>query len=74
MDSCNKSGESPSATYFDSFGVEHMPKEILKIHKKQNYHKSIYRIQTFNSIMCGYLCIGFIGFMIKEKGLLDYND
>ena len=25
-------------TYFDSFGVEHIPKEIKKIHRQQNYH------------------------------------
>ena len=24
--------------YFDSFGVEHIPKEIKKIHRQQNYH------------------------------------
>ena len=22
--------------------------------------------------MCGYFCIGFIDFMLKNKGLLDY--
>ena len=27
------------ATYFNSFGVEHIPKEIKKIHRKQRYHK-----------------------------------
>ena len=26
-------------TYFDSFGVEHIPKEVKKIHKKQKYNK-----------------------------------
>ena len=24
--------------------------------------------------MCGYFCIGFIDFMFKGKGLLDYNN
>ena len=23
--------------------------------------------------MCGYFCIGFIGFMVEGKSLLDYN-
>ena len=38
LDSCNR-GASSDATYFDSFGVEHMPKEIWKLHKKENCHK-----------------------------------
>ena len=33
-----------------------------------------YRIQAFNSIMCGYFCIGFIDFMLKGKSLLDYKN
>ena len=24
--------------------------------------------------MCGYFCIGFIGFMLKGKGLLEYTN
>ena len=24
--------------------------------------------------MCGYFCIGFIGFMLKDKSLLDYTN
>ena len=31
-------------TYFDSFGVEHISKEITKIHRKQNIITNIYRI------------------------------
>ena len=31
----------------------------------------IYRIQALDSIMCGFICIGFIDFMLKGKGLLD---
>ena len=36
-------------TYFENFGVEHIPKEI-KIHTK-NILTNIYRIQAYNSIM-----------------------
>ena len=35
---------------------------------------NIYRIQAHDSIMCGYVCIGFIGFMLKGKNLLDYKN
>ena len=29
-------------------------------------------MQTYNSVMCGYLCIGFIDFMVKVQRFLDY--
>ena len=60
--------------YFDSFGVEHVPKEILVIsigHK--NIKTNIFRIQADNSIMCGYFCIGFIDFMFAGKSLIDFT-
>ena len=59
-------------TYFDSFEVEHFPKEIKKFIGNKNIITNIYRIQACNSIMCRYFCIGFIGFMLKGKSLLDY--
>ena len=33
-----------------------------------------YRIQPYNSIMCGYFCIKFIEFMLKGKRVLDYTN
>ena len=30
---------------------------------------NIYRIQAYDSIMCGYFCIGFIDLMLKGKSL-----
>ena len=69
--------------YFDSFGVEHIPKEIMKfIDNKQSSsakarNKSvitnIYRIQAYDSIMCGYFCIGFIKFNFNGNSLTDYT-
>ena len=59
-------------TYFDSFAVEHIPKEIIKFIKNKNIKTNIFRIQAHDSIMCGYFCIGFINFMIKRKTLTDY--
>ena len=58
--------------YFDSFGVQHIPKEIKNSIGNKNIITNIYRIQVYNSIMCGYFCIGFIDFMLKGKSLLDY--
>ena len=60
--------------YFDSFGVEHIPKEIRKFIGNKNITTQIYRIQAYDSIMCGYFCIGFIDFMLKGKSLLEYTN
>ena len=54
-------------TYFDSFGVELIPKEIKKLIKNKNIITNIYRIQAYNSIMCGYFWIGFVDFMLIGK-------
>ena len=61
-----------NVTYFDSFGVEHIPKEIGKLIRNKNITMNIYRIQAYDSIMCRYFCIGFIDFMLKCKNLLEY--
>ena len=60
-------------TYFDSFGVEHAPKEIKKFIEHKNIKTSIFRIQADNSIMCGYFCIRFIDFMLAGKSLIDFS-
>ena len=44
-----------NATYFNSFGVEHVPKEIKKFIKRSSITTNILRIQAYDSIMCGYI-------------------
>ena len=61
-------------TYFDAFGVEHIPKEIMKFINHKKIITNIYRIQVYDSIMCGYCCIGFINFMFNGKSLIDYTN
>ena len=61
-------------TYFDSFGVEHIPEEIIKFIGYKNVIANIFRIQAYDSIMYGYFCIGFINFMFKEKTLTEYTN
>ena len=56
-------------TYFDSFGVEHIPMEIIKFIGRKNVIANIFRIQAYDSIMCGYFCIRFIDFMLEGKSL-----
>ena len=61
-------------TYFDSFGVEHIPKEIIKFIGNKNIKTNIFRIQAYDSIMCGYFCIGFIDFIFKGKAFSEYTN
>ena len=60
-------------TYFDSFGVEHISKEIKILIDKAIVVTNIFRIRAYDSIMCGYFCIGFIDFMLKGKTLTDFT-
>ena len=71
------------AIYFDSFGIEHIPKEINKFINNNDMTKSsslkriksnIFRIQAYDSIMCGYFCIESINYILKGKTLLDYTN
>ena len=61
--------------YFDSFGIEHIPKEINKfIGSNKKIKANIFRIPAYDSIMCEYFCIEFINYMLKGKKLLDYTN
>ena len=54
--------------------------ELNIFHKKlenseeiKNIITNIYRTQTYDSIICGYVCTKCIDFMLKGKGLLEYT-
>ena len=53
--------------YFDSFEVEYVLKEIKKLIGNKNIITNIYRIQTNDSIMYGYVCIRLMDFMLNGK-------
>ena len=59
--------------YFDSFGVEHVPREIKRFIGHKYLETNIFRIQVDNSIMCGYSFIGFIEFIFAGKSLIDFT-
>ena len=64
-----------NVTYFDSFGTEHIPKEIKAfIGCSLTITTNIFRVQAYDSIMCGYCCIGFIDFMFKGKTLTEFTN
>ena len=66
--------QNNGVTYFDSFGVEHIPKEIKTFVGNTNIETNIFRIQASDSIMCGYFCIGFIDFMFAGKTLTEFTN
>ena len=59
--------------YFDSFGVEHVSKEMKNFFGNKNIKTNIIWIEAKNSIMCGYFCLGFIDFELASKTLIDYT-
>ena len=77
-------------TYFDSFGVEQIPKEIKTLTNRplsfvlcpplrnalqnKNITTNIFRIQEYDSIMCGYFCMGFIDFMLAGKTVTEFTN
>ena len=63
-----------NVTYFDSFGVEYIPKEIKKFIGNKHIIANVYRIQSYNSIIWEYFYIGFIDFMLKGKCLLEFTN
>ena len=58
---------------FDSFSVEHIPEEIKEFIGNKNIKDNIFRVQSNNSIMCGYFCIEFTDFMLADKKLTDFT-
>ena len=74
--------QNNNVTYFDSFVVEHIPKEIKTFinhsssssSQNKNIKTNIFRVQAYDSIMCRSFCIGFIDFMLKGKTLTEYTN
>ena len=67
-------GYAKKLTDFDCFIIVYIPKEIRKLTGNINIITKIYRIQVYDLIMWGNFCIGFIGFMLKGKSLLEYTN
>ena len=60
-------------TYFNSFGIEYIPKEIRTFIGNKNIKTNFFRMQAYDSIMCRYFCIGFIEFMLPGKTLTKFT-
>ena len=69
---------STEVIYFDSFGVEYIPKELMERTEhsslgNKNIKTSIFRIQDNSSIMCSYFCILFIEYMLNNKTFTNFT-
>ena len=64
--------QNKAVTYFDSFGVEHILKEIRIFISNKNIKTNIFWIKAHDSIMRWYFCIGFIDFMLAGKTLTKF--
>ena len=60
--------------YFDSFDVEHIRIETIKFIVNKDIIAYIFRLQAYDSIMCGYFCIAFTDFMFDGKSLIDFTN
>ena len=62
-------------TYFDSFAVKHIPKEIkafigrpsFSALQNRNIKTNIFRIQAYDSIMCGYFVLDLLILCLKVR-------
>ena len=66
--------QNNDVTYFDSFEVKHIPKEIETFTGNKNIKTNVFRIQAYDSIMCRYFGIGFIDFMLAGKTLTEFTN
>ena len=54
-----------NVTYFDCF------EEIRKFIGNKKFVTNIYRVQAYNSTICGYFFVLFIDFLLKGKSFLE---
>ena len=63
-----------TAVYFDSFGIEYIPQEVLNKIRCISITHYIFRMQDNEFIICAFYCIAFIEYMFAGKTLLDYTN
>ena len=66
--------QNNDVTYFDSFGVEHIPKESRTIISNKNIKTNVFGIQAYDSIMCKRFCIRFIDFMLAGNTSTEFTN
>ena len=54
-------------TYFDSFGVEHIPKEIKAFGGNKNIKTNIFRLQAYGSVLVDIFVSDILILCLQEK-------
>ena len=62
------------AIYFDSFGTEYIPQDLLNKIKDTSITHNTFRMQDNESIMCGFYFIAFAEYMLAGNTFLDYTN
>ena len=62
------------ATSFDSFGVENIAEEVKRFKGDNSIIINTSRKQTYDSIICGYFCIGFIDSVFIGQSILYFTN
>ena len=57
--------------YFDSFGIEYIPQEVLNEIRDKSITHNMVRIQDDKSIMCRFYWIAFIEYMFARKYIFE---
>ena len=63
-----------TVTYFNSFGIEYISKEVKKFVNNKKIIANIFRREANDSVMCGYFCIGFIDDVFMVRSVTDYTN
>ena len=53
-------------------GLNIFRKKLKKFIGNKNITTNIFKVQAYDSIICGNFCIEFIDFMLKGKSLLEH--
>ena len=56
-----------NVTYFHSFEEEHISKKIRTFISNKNIKTNIFRIQAYDSIMCGYFVLDLLILCLQER-------
>ena len=54
--------------------MAHIPKDNRRFIGNKNIKTNVFRIKSYDSIMCGYFCIRFIDFMLAGKTLTKFTN
>ena len=74
LDESSDIGTHWVALYVINNDVIHFNKEIKTFTSNKNIRTNIFRIEAYDSIMCGYFWIRFINFMLAGKTLTDFTN